>query len=115
MSHPLSGIRVVEFSHMVVGPSRGLVLGDLGADVVKIEPAPEGGNTRRLVGAGAGLAGDAVYNEAKLRAEKATASPTILRSQRPRFEPSSSLQPKNPPLSSLPTIQTALLDWPPAN
>jgi crotonobetainyl-CoA:carnitine CoA-transferase CaiB-like acyl-CoA transferase len=42
MSHPLSGIRVVEFSHMVMGPSCGLVLGDLGADVVKIEPAPEG-------------------------------------------------------------------------
>ena len=37
---PLSGIRVVEFSHMVMGPSCGLVLGDLGADVVKIEPAP---------------------------------------------------------------------------
>jgi crotonobetainyl-CoA:carnitine CoA-transferase CaiB-like acyl-CoA transferase len=55
MSHPLSGIRVVEFSHMVMGPSCGLVLGDLGADVVKIEPAPEGDNTRRLVGAGAGF------------------------------------------------------------
>ena len=55
MSHPLSGIRVVEFSHMVMGPSCGLVLGDLGVDVVKIEPAPEGDNTRRLVGAGAGF------------------------------------------------------------
>lgn len=40
---------------MVMGPSCGLVLGDLGADVVKIEPAPEGDNTRRLVGAGAGF------------------------------------------------------------
>jgi crotonobetainyl-CoA:carnitine CoA-transferase CaiB-like acyl-CoA transferase len=47
MSHPLSGIRVVEFSHMVMGPSCGLVLGDLGADVVKIEPASKGDNTRR--------------------------------------------------------------------
>ncbi|MFI5016146.1 MAG: CaiB/BaiF CoA transferase family protein [Hyphomicrobiales bacterium] len=55
MSLPLSGIRVVEFSHMVMGPSCGLVLGDLGADVVKIEPAPDGDNTRRLVGAGAGF------------------------------------------------------------
>ncbi len=55
MSDPLSGIRVVEFSHMVMGPSCGLVLGDLGADVVKIEPVPDGDNTRRLVGAGAGF------------------------------------------------------------
>jgi crotonobetainyl-CoA:carnitine CoA-transferase CaiB-like acyl-CoA transferase len=42
MSHPVSGIRVVKFSHMVMGPSCGFVLGDLGADVVKIEPGPEG-------------------------------------------------------------------------
>jgi crotonobetainyl-CoA:carnitine CoA-transferase CaiB-like acyl-CoA transferase len=55
MPAPLSGIRVVEFSHMVMGPSCGLVLGDLGADVVKVEPVPQGDNTRRLVGAGAGF------------------------------------------------------------
>ena len=36
MTLPLSGIRVVELSHMVMGPSCGLVLGDLGADVVKV-------------------------------------------------------------------------------
>ena len=42
MTGPLSGIRVVEFSHMVMGPSCGLVLGDLGADVIKVEPAAEG-------------------------------------------------------------------------
>jgi crotonobetainyl-CoA:carnitine CoA-transferase CaiB-like acyl-CoA transferase len=52
---PLSGIRVVEFSHMVMGPSCGLVLGDLGADVVKIEPVGQGDNTRRLPGSGAGF------------------------------------------------------------
>ncbi|MHB2169336.1 CaiB/BaiF CoA transferase family protein [Alsobacter sp. R-9] len=52
---PLDGIRVVEFSHMVMGPSCGLVLADLGADVVKVEPAPEGDNTRRLAGSGAGF------------------------------------------------------------
>ena len=55
MTGPLSGIRVVEFSHMVMGPSCGLVLGDLGAEVVKVEPIPQGDNTRRLVGAGAGF------------------------------------------------------------
>ena len=52
---PLSGIRVVEFSHMIMGPSAGLILGDLGADVVKIEPAGQGDNTRRLPGSGAGF------------------------------------------------------------
>jgi crotonobetainyl-CoA:carnitine CoA-transferase CaiB-like acyl-CoA transferase len=55
MTLPLTGIRVVEFSHMVMGPSCGLVLGDLGADVVKVEPVGEGDNTRRLPGSGAGF------------------------------------------------------------
>ena len=50
---PLSNIRVIEFSHMVMGPSAGLVLADMGADVVKIEPLG-GDNTRRLRGSGAG-------------------------------------------------------------
>ena len=51
---PLDGVRVVEFAHMVMGPSCGLVLGDLGAEVIKVEPL-EGDNTRRLMGAGAGF------------------------------------------------------------
>ncbi len=51
---PLAGVRVIEFAHMVMGPSCGLVLADLGAEVVKIEP-PEGDNTRRLEAAGAGF------------------------------------------------------------
>lgn len=51
---PLAGVKVVEFSHMVMGPSCGLVLGDLGADVIKVEPI-EGDNTRRLTGSGAGF------------------------------------------------------------
>ena len=52
---PLAGLRVIEFSHMVMGPSAGLILGDLGADVIKIEPVGAGDNTRRLVGSGAGF------------------------------------------------------------
>ena len=52
---PLSGIRVIEFSHMVMGPTCGLVLADLGADIIKIEPVGAGDNTRRLPGAGAGF------------------------------------------------------------
>ena len=51
---PLQDVRVVEFAHMVMGPSCGLVLADLGADVVKVEPL-EGDNTRRLQAAGAGF------------------------------------------------------------
>ena len=48
------GIRVVEFTHMVMGPTCGLLLGDLGAEVIKVEPL-EGDNTRRLLGSGAGF------------------------------------------------------------
>jgi crotonobetainyl-CoA:carnitine CoA-transferase CaiB-like acyl-CoA transferase len=50
---PLAGVRVIEFTHMVMGPAAGLMLADLGADVIKIEPA-EGDSTRRLPGSGAG-------------------------------------------------------------
>ncbi len=52
---PLTGIKVVEFSHMIMGPSCGMILADLGADVVKVEPYPNGDNTRRLNGSGAGF------------------------------------------------------------
>ncbi|HYZ32821.1 MAG TPA: CoA transferase, partial [Crenalkalicoccus sp.] len=52
---PLAGLRVVEFTHMVMGPTCGMVLADLGAEVVKVEPAPEGDSTRRLTGSGTGF------------------------------------------------------------
>lgn len=52
---PLQGLRVVEFTHMVMGPTAGMVLADLGAEVVKVEPAPEGDTTRRLTGSGTGF------------------------------------------------------------
>ena len=52
---PLEGVRVVEFSHMVMGPACGLVLADLGAEVIKVEPAGKGDPTRGLVSAGAGF------------------------------------------------------------
>ncbi len=51
---PLEGVRVVEFAHMVMGPSCGLVLADLGAEVIKVEPLA-GDNTRRLEAAGSGF------------------------------------------------------------
>ena len=52
---PLAGIRVLEFSHMIMGPSCGMILADLGADVVKVEPGPAGDNSRRLTGAAIGF------------------------------------------------------------
>ena len=51
---PLEGLRVVEFTHMVMGPTCGMVLADLGAEVIKVEPV-EGDRTRHLLGAGAGF------------------------------------------------------------
>ena len=52
---PLAGIRVLELSHTVMGPTAGLVLADLGADVIKVEPAPKGDHTRGLGGFAAGF------------------------------------------------------------
>ncbi|MEJ6005991.1 CaiB/BaiF CoA-transferase family protein [Paucibacter sp. AS339] len=51
---PLTGLRVIEFTHMVMGPTCGMVLADLGAEVIKVEPL-SGDNTRQLLGSGAGF------------------------------------------------------------
>ena len=51
-SLPLTGIKVLEFSHAVMGPSAGMILADLGAQVTKIEPVPDGDRTRHLQGVG---------------------------------------------------------------
>ena len=51
---PLQGLRVVEFTHMVMGPTCGMVLADLGAEVIKVEPLT-GDSTRQLLGSGAGF------------------------------------------------------------
>ena len=59
---PLTGIRVVELSHMVMGPSTGLLMADLGAEVIKIEPI-DGDKTRNLRGSGAGYF--SMYNRNK--------------------------------------------------
>lgn len=59
---PLDGVKVVEFTHMVMGPAAGLILADFGADVIKVEPVG-GDKTRRLRGSGAGYF--SMYNRNK--------------------------------------------------
>ncbi len=53
---PLKGVRVVELTHTILGPSCGMILADLGAEVIKVEPV-DGDRTRRLRGFGAGFFG----------------------------------------------------------
>jgi crotonobetainyl-CoA:carnitine CoA-transferase CaiB-like acyl-CoA transferase len=48
---PLTGVRVVEMTHMVMGPTCGMILAQLGAEVIKVEP-PGGDKTRSLGGMG---------------------------------------------------------------
>lgn len=50
---PLAGLKVIEFTHMVMGPAAGAILAAMGAEVTRVEP--EGGDhTRNLIGSGAG-------------------------------------------------------------
>jgi crotonobetainyl-CoA:carnitine CoA-transferase CaiB-like acyl-CoA transferase len=56
MSAPLAGLTVLDFGHTVMGPSCGLILADMGADVIRVEPA-SGDPTRRLKGFGTGYFG----------------------------------------------------------
>jgi crotonobetainyl-CoA:carnitine CoA-transferase CaiB-like acyl-CoA transferase len=59
---PLAGVKVLDFGHTIMGPCAGVVFGDLGADVIKIEPS-DGDPTRRLPGFAAGFF--ATYNRNK--------------------------------------------------
>ncbi len=59
---PLAGIKIVEFTHMVMGPTVGHILAGLGAEVVRVEPIG-GDQTRRLLGSGAGYF--PMYNRGK--------------------------------------------------
>ena len=59
---PLQGLRVVEFTHMVMGPAVGAILVELGAEVIKVEPIG-GDATRQLLGSGAGYF--SMYNRNK--------------------------------------------------
>ena len=48
MNKPLEGIRVIDLTHMLSGPYGAMILSDLGADTIKVEP-PRGEGTRKLL------------------------------------------------------------------
>ena len=52
-SLPLNDVKVIEFTHAVMGPSCGLILADLGAEIIRVEPQT-GDPTRKLKGFGKG-------------------------------------------------------------
>jgi crotonobetainyl-CoA:carnitine CoA-transferase CaiB-like acyl-CoA transferase len=69
---PLEGVRVIEFSQMVMGPTCGLILADLGADVVKVEPL-KGDRTRYFKGPAAGFFGTYSRNKRSVALDTASA------------------------------------------
>ncbi len=46
---PIAGLKVIELGHVMAGPVCGLMLADMGADVIKVEKAPGGDDSRRMV------------------------------------------------------------------
>jgi crotonobetainyl-CoA:carnitine CoA-transferase CaiB-like acyl-CoA transferase len=69
---PLAGVRVVEFSQMVMGPACGVILADLGADVVKVEPI-KGDRTRYFKGPAAGFFATYSRNKRSIAVDTASA------------------------------------------
>ena len=59
---PLSGVRVIEFTHMVMGPTCGMILADLGAEVIKVEPP---GRRQDAHAAGLGIGFFRMFNRNK--------------------------------------------------
>jgi crotonobetainyl-CoA:carnitine CoA-transferase CaiB-like acyl-CoA transferase len=70
---PLAGVRVAEFSQMVMGPSCGMILADLGADVIKVEPL-KGDRTRHFKGVASGFFGTYSRNKRSLAIDTTTAA-----------------------------------------
>ncbi|MGI4939752.1 MAG: CaiB/BaiF CoA transferase family protein [Janthinobacterium lividum] len=87
MPVPLAGLRILEFSHTVMGSTAGLLLADLGADVVKVEPAPTGDHTRGLTGFAAGFFAYLNCNKRSLALDlKSTAAQAALHRLVPGFD-----------------------------
>ncbi|WP_275925339.1 CoA transferase, partial [Burkholderia sola] len=74
---PYAGVRVIEMTHMVMGPTCGMLLADLGAEVIKIEPIA-GDSTRALRGSGAGFFGMFNRNKAHPREAVMTVTPKVI-------------------------------------